>query len=105
MGGLLDRKSLLAHKFPRKVAKVMIFEEASQSENIGVSYPGRKVEDTTERVDPLVEYSKDDTLCVTVVGPNNLHCESATDSVVKYQDLMREFADRWRKVAVCGIII
>ena len=67
-------------------------------------YPGRKIEDITERVDHLVENTTEDTLFVTVVGTNNLHRESATDIVEKYRDLMKEFADRRRKAAVCGII-
>ena len=57
-------------------------------------YPGRKVEDITERVDHLVENSKEDTLFVTVVGTNNLQRESATDIVEKHWDMMKEFADR-----------
>ena len=51
-----------------------------------------------------MENSKGDKLFVTVVGTNNLHRESATDIVEKYRDMMKEFADRRRKVAVCGII-
>ena len=57
-----------------------------------------------ERVNHLVENSKEDTLFVTVFDTNNLHRESATDIVEKYRDMMKEFADRRRKVAVCGII-
>ena len=67
-------------------------------------YPGRKIEDITERVDYLVENSKEETLFVTLVGTNNLHRESATDIVAKYRDMMKEFVQRRRRIAVCGII-
>ena len=45
-------------------------------------------QDITERVDHLVENSKQDTLFVTVVGTNNLHREPATGIVEKYLDIM-----------------
>ena len=67
-------------------------------------YPGQKIEDITERVDFLVENSTDDTMFVTVVGTNNLRCDTAPDIVDKYRVMIREFATRRRKVAVCGII-
>ena len=41
---------------------------------------------------------------VTLVGTNNLRCDTATDIVDKYRVMIREFATRRRKVAVCGII-
>ena len=67
-------------------------------------YPGQKIEDITERVDYIVENSTENTLFVTVVGTNNLRSENATDIVDKYRAMIKEFADRRRKVAVCGII-
>ena len=67
-------------------------------------YPGQKIEDITERVDYLVENSTEDSMFVTVVGTNNLRCDTATDIVDKYRIMIREFAARRRKVAVCGII-
>ena len=67
-------------------------------------YPGRKIEDITERVDYLVEHSTKDSLFVTVVGTNNLRCDTATDIVAKYRAMIREFASRRRKAAVCSII-
>ena len=67
-------------------------------------YPGQKIEDITERVDYMVENSPENTLFVTVVGTNNLRSENATDIVAKYRAMVKEFADRRRKVAVCGII-
>ena len=67
-------------------------------------YPGQKIEDITERVDYLVENSTEDSMFVTVVGTNNLRCDTATDIVDKYRAMLREFATRRRKVAVCGII-
>ncbi|MPC40567.1 hypothetical protein E2C01_034128 [Portunus trituberculatus] len=48
-------------------------------------YPGRKVEAITERVDYLVENFTENTLFVTVVGTNNLHRDTATDIVKRYQ--------------------
>ena len=67
-------------------------------------YPGRKIEDVTERVDYLVENSTEDSMFVTVVGTNNLRCDTAADIIEKYRAMIREFATRRRKVAVCGII-
>ena len=67
-------------------------------------YPGQKIEDITERVDYLVENSTEDSMFVTVVGTNNLRCDRETDIVDKYRIMIREFASRRRKVAVCGII-
>ena len=66
--------------------------------------PGRKIEDVTERVPFLVENSKEDTVFVTLVGTNNLQSDTATDIVEKYRAMIREFASRRRKVAVCSII-
>ena len=67
-------------------------------------YPGQKIEDITERVDYLVENSTEDTMFVTVVGTNNLRSDTATEIVDKYRVMIRDFASRRRKVAVCGII-
>ena len=67
-------------------------------------YPGQKIEDITERVDFLVENSTEDSMFVTLVGTNNLPSDTATDIVDKYRAMIREFATRRRKVAVCGII-
>lgn len=67
-------------------------------------YPGRKIQDITERVDHLVENSTEDTLFVSVAGTNNLHTDSSTDILDKYRELMKEFADRRRRIAVCSIL-
>ena len=67
-------------------------------------YPGKKIEDIYERVDHLVENSKEDTLFVSVVGTNNLRHDNATDIIEKYRGLMKEFTDRKRKIAVCSIL-
>lgn len=67
-------------------------------------YPGQKIEDITERVDYLVDNSKEDTLFLTLVGTNNLHRDNSTDIVDKYRVMIKKFAARRRKVAVCSII-
>ena len=41
---------------------------------------------------------------LTVVGTNNLRCDTTTDIVAKYRAMIREFASRRRKAAVCSII-
>ena len=51
-----------------------------------------------------MENSTEDTLFVTVIGTNNLRRDNTTDIIGKYRDMMKEFAERRRKVAVCGII-
>ncbi len=68
------------------------------------SYRGKKIEYITERVDYLVENSTEDSMFVTVIGTNNLRCDTAADIVAKYRDMIRKFASKRRKVAVCGII-
>ena len=51
-----------------------------------------------------MENSTEDTLFVSVVGTNNLHRENATNIIEMYRDLMKEFGDRKRGIAVCSIV-
>ena len=67
-------------------------------------YPGKKVEDITDRVDDLVANSSEKTVFAYFVGTNNAKTGRSEDIVKKYKALISKLQQSRRQSVVCGMI-
>ena len=67
-------------------------------------YPGKKIEDITERVDDLVANSSERTVFAYFVGTNNVKAGRSEDTVRKYKALIKKLQESRRQSVICGLI-
>lgn len=67
-------------------------------------YPGKKIEDITERVDDLVANSSEQTVFTYFVGTNNVKNGRSEDIVKKYKALISKLQVSRRRSVICGLI-
>ena len=67
-------------------------------------YPGRKIEDITEKIDDLVVNSSEETVFVYLVGTNNVVSGRSEEIMKKYSALVSKLRDSRRRSVVCGLI-
>ena len=67
-------------------------------------FPGRKIEDITERIDDLVANSSDESVFVYLVGTNNVVRGGSEGVLRKYKEMVRKLRDSRRRSVVCGLI-
>ena len=67
-------------------------------------YPGKKIEDITERVDDLVANSSEQTVFTYFVGTNNAKTGKSEEIVKKYKALINKLQESRRRSVICGLI-
>ena len=67
-------------------------------------YPGKKIEDISEKVDNLVADSSERTVFAYFVGTNNVKTGRSEDIVKKYKALISKLQESRRRSVICGMI-
>ena len=67
-------------------------------------YPGKKIEDITERVEDLVANSSEKAVFTYFVGTNNVKTNRSEDIIKKYKALISKLQDSRRRSVICGLI-
>ena len=67
-------------------------------------YPGKKIEDVTERVDDLTASTSERTVFTYFVGTNNVKTGRSEDIVKKYKALISKIQESRRRSVICGLI-
>ena len=67
-------------------------------------YPGKKIEDITERVDDLVANSSEKAVFAYFIGSNNAKSGRSEEIMMKYKALIRKLKDSRRQSVICGLI-
>ncbi len=67
-------------------------------------YPGKKIEDITERVDDIVANSSEQTVFAYFVGTNNVRFDKSEEIVKKYKALISKLQEGRRRSVTCGLI-
>ncbi len=69
-----------------------------------VCYPGRRIEDITEKVDDLVGNASEDTVFVYFAGTNNVLAGRSEEILRKYKALVNKLREGRRRSVICGLI-
>ena len=67
-------------------------------------YPGKKIEDITERVGDLVTNSSEKTVFAYFVGTNNVRNGRSEEILKKYKTLINKLQESRRRSVICGLI-
>ena len=69
-----------------------------------VCYPGKKIEDITEKIEDLVVNSSEETVFVYLVGTNNIASGRSEEVVSKYKTMITKLRNSRKRSVVCGLI-
>ena len=67
-------------------------------------YPGKRVENITDKIDELVVIFSEETVFVYQVGTNNVVKDRFEKVYDKYKTMIRKIKDSRRRSVVCGLI-